>query len=114
MPVATFAVAAVVLAACGSGGSAAGPTTTRAPHPVLAESAGSVQRPPPAGTIAVPIETRQVAGGGETSSIVVVTISVGGGPAVPVQLDTGSSGLTILSSAVGPAAQSTGQAVQIP
>jgi hypothetical protein len=43
-----------------------------------------------------------------------VHISVAGGPVVPVQLDTGSSGLVISSAAVGPSATPTGDTVPIP
>jgi hypothetical protein len=57
--------------------------------------------PAPAGastsTVAVPITTKSDG----NAWIVVVNVTVGGGPSVPVQLDTGSTGLVISSSAVG-------------
>ncbi|HXA33403.1 MAG TPA: hypothetical protein VNV87_14195 [Acidimicrobiales bacterium] len=68
----------------------------------------------PAKAVTVPITTQQVGQGTDTDSYVVVRISVGGGKTVPVQLDTGSSGLLILSSAVGGQVRSTGQQIGIP
>jgi hypothetical protein len=85
----------VVLAATGSGVSGAGAAA-------------------PAKAVTVPITTQQVGRGTDTDSYVVVRISVGGGKTVPVQLDTGSSGLLIMSSAVGRQVRSTGQQIGIP
>ena len=68
----------------------------------------------PSKAVTVPIATQQVGRGPDTDSSVVVRISVGGGKTVPVQLDTGSSGLLILSSAVGHQVRSTGQRIGIP
>jgi hypothetical protein len=68
----------------------------------------------PTKAVTVPIATQQVGQGTNTESSVVVRISVGGGKTVPVQLDTGSSGLLILSSAVGRQVRSTGERVGVP
>ncbi len=56
--------------------------------------------------VAVPIVTKQASDG---SWLVTVDVSVAGGPAVPVQLDTGSTGLVIDANAVGKGARPTGQ-----
>jgi hypothetical protein len=58
--------------------------------------------------VSVPISTESVAVGGVTPSIVVIHIRVAGGPSVPVEVDTGSSGLTIVASDVGRQAKPTG------
>lgn len=50
--------------------------------------------------VAVPITLGQVAGTGVSRAL--VRVSVGGGAPTPVVLDTGSSGLRILSTALGP------------
>jgi hypothetical protein len=84
-----------VLAAAGSGVAGAGAAT-------------------PTKAVTVPLATQQGGRGPDTSFYVVVRISVGGGKTVPVQLDTGSSGLLLLSTAVGPQARSTGQRIGIP
>ena len=55
--------------------------------------------PEPAG-VSVPITLAQVAGMGASRAL--VRVSVGGGAPTPVVLDTGSSGLRILSTALGP------------
>jgi hypothetical protein len=56
--------------------------------------------------VGVPIVTMQASDG---SWLVTVQVSVAGGPTVPVQLDTGSTGLVIDANAVGKGARSTGQ-----
>ncbi len=56
--------------------------------------------------MSVPIVTKQASDG---SWLVTVNVSVAGGPSVPVQLDTGSTGLVIDATAVGKGARSTGQ-----
>lgn len=53
----------------------------------------------------VPITTKQASDG---SWLVTVNVSVAGGPSVPVQLDTGSTGLVIDATAVGKGAHATG------
>jgi hypothetical protein len=78
----------------------------------LAAMAGSlfVARPAEAKTstndVAVPIITKQASDG---SWLVTVDVSVAGGPTVPVQLDTGSTGLVIDANAIGKQARPTGQ-----
>lgn len=67
----------------------------------------------PAHPVTVPLTTRSVTDGQSAYDFVVVTIRVGGGPPVPVQLDTGSTGLVVLSSAVGPAGHRTSQRAAI-
>jgi hypothetical protein len=80
---------------------------------LLTASAGSLIVARPAGArtstndMSVPIVTKQASDG---SWLATVDVSVAGGPTVPVQLDTGSSGLVIDSSAVGKGAHPTGQA----
>ena len=59
-----------------------------------------------ASDVSVPIITKQASDG---SWLVTVNVSVAGGPSVPVQLDTGSTGLVIDSTAIGKGAHSTGQ-----
>ena len=56
--------------------------------------------------VAVPIVTKQASDG---SWLVTVDVSVAGGPTVPVQLDTGSTGLVIDANAVGKEARPTGE-----
>ena len=79
---------------------------------VLLAAAGSLfaARPARAGTrtknVSVPIATEQASDG---SWLVTVEVSVAGGPTVPVQLDTGSSGLVIDAAAVGKSVHATGQ-----
>ena len=70
----------------------------------MASSAGAGMR---ANHVAVPIVTKQASDG---SWLVTVNVSVAGGPTVPVQLDTGSTGLVIDSNALGKGAHPTGQA----
>ena len=89
----------VVVAAAGTGISGAG------------ANAGAAT---PTRAVTVPLATQQVGRGTDTASYVVVRISVGRGKTVPVQLDTGSSGLLMLSSAVGRQVRSTGQRIGIP
>jgi hypothetical protein len=69
----------------------------------MTRSAGAGMR---ASDVSVPIITTQASDG---SWLVTVDVSVAGGPSVPVQLDTGSTGLVIDSTAVGKGAHSTGQ-----
>ncbi len=69
---------------------------------------------PSARPVTVPITTEQLDLGQVSESVVTVNISVGGGTSVPVRLDTGSAGLVILSSAVGPAVQKTSQSEAMP
>ncbi len=79
---------------------------------LLAATAGSlfVARSAAAKTssndVSVPIVTTQAS---DRSWLVTVDVSVAGGPVVPVQLDTGSTGLVIDANAVGKGARSTGQ-----
>lgn len=89
-------VALAALAAVGTGIAGAGAATA------------------PTKAVTVPLATQQVGRGTDTVSYVVVRISVGGGSTVPVQLDTGSAGLLMLSSAVGHQVRSTGHRVPIP
>lgn len=58
-----------------------------------------------AGAITVPVTTSWPT---PDEGLVIVQISVGGGPSVPVQLDTGSSGLLIDETAVGPEVSQAG------
>jgi hypothetical protein len=69
----------------------------------MAQSAGAKSG---ANDVAVPIVTKQASDG---SWLVTVQVSVAGGPTVPVQLDTGSTGLVIDANAVGKGARATGQ-----
>jgi len=62
--------------------------------------------------VTVPLLTRQFHEGSDIRSLVVTKVRVARGKTVSVWLDTGSSGLTILSSALGPAARSTGRQFQ--
>jgi hypothetical protein len=64
--------------------------------------------------VTVPITTRQVSVGSDAQSMVFTTIKVAGGKTVPVRLDTGSTGLVLLSSAIGSAARSTGLTQSLP
>ena len=79
---------------------------------LLATSAGTLFVADPAeartstGDVSVPIVTTQASDG---SWLATVEVSVAGGPMVPVQLDTGSSGLVIDSTAVGKGARTTSQ-----
>ncbi len=113
-------VAACVVAACGgaassttgsSGSAAAGSspaaTSGTAGSPEVLEDTGTPASGGAGGTtITVPLTTATRSDG---SSYVAVQIVVGGGPPATVQLDTGSSGLLINSSAVGSQVTDTGQ-----
>jgi hypothetical protein len=68
-----------------------------------ARSAGAGMR---ANDVSVPIVTKQASDG---SWLVTVNVSVAGGPSVPVQLDTGSTGLVIDSNALGKGPHPTGE-----
>lgn len=70
--------------------------------PATPSSAASTAKP-----VTVPITTRTYASAGNFFPFVVVDIRVAGGPLVPVQLDTGSSGLEIFSNDVGTQAKRT-------
>jgi hypothetical protein len=114
----------LLLAACGAsgGGSTASPTASPTPSPTAsstaATSSGAAFAPtgspdlentgtPSAGsTVVVPTST-VVGGNGDAQ--VTVQIEVGGGPPATVILDTGSSGLLIDASSVGPTVTDTGQ-----
>jgi len=65
------------------------------------------------GPVVVPVTTEHLGHGADQVSYVVTHISVAGGRSIPVQLDTGSSGLDVFSSAVGPHTRSTGHDVSI-
>jgi hypothetical protein len=69
----------------------------------VAHSAGAGTK---SNDVSVPITTKQASDG---SWLVTVDVSVAGGPTVPVQLDTGSTGLVIDSTVVGKGAHATGQ-----
>ncbi len=74
----------------------------------VAQSAGATVHGDHAST---PIMTRQASDG---SWLATVNVSVAGGPSVPVQLDTGSSGLVIDANVVGKGAHPTGQTYSSP
>ena len=59
----------------------------------------------------VPLEVDSTSSG---DARVVVQVSVGGGAAVPMLLDTGSSGLVVDASALGAEASATAETVQVP
>jgi hypothetical protein len=68
----------------------------------------------PSGSIpaqkSIPLSLVHIRGG--ESYCLLVNVSVGGGPSVPVVVDTGSPGLLLDSGAVGPGAQPTGRSVR--
>lgn len=97
LPVAAVLVGAAALAGCStaadSGGSGSSAT---APTPGRATSANATTGEPQPGGSGIPVRPTQ------DGSAVVVNVSVGGGAAVPLQLDTGSAGLRIFKQDVGP------------
>ena len=98
---ATAVVLAVVLSACGK----SSPASPSAP--------GSASKPasdPPTATIPVAM-TQQNMGDGVSAVRAIVHVRVGGGPSVPVLLDTGSPGLRLLPRAIGGAATLTGRVI---
>ena len=112
---ASILAAAALLAACGGSqvsssssiatDPAASSTVVSPPGSNAGSSAATTQ--PTGSAVAVPVSTVPGRNGGD--SIVTVAISVGGGAPVTVQLDTGSSGLLIDSTAVGSQVTDTGQ-----
>lgn len=125
--------AVVLLVSCAACGGASGSTTDRSPSGTGTDdtsiddevsesgstaSGASLSGPPapaqssatdtnPGATVDVPITTVRPS---PTDVRVIVNINVGGGQSVPVELDTGSTGLLIDESAVGPAVTTnTGQ-----
>jgi len=79
---------------------------------LVASASLAASEPMPAGaassTVSIPITTQTFNYSGDLASYVVVMARVAGGPSVPLELDTGSSGLTIFSSEVGSQAKATG------
>jgi hypothetical protein len=65
---------------------------------------------PPTATIPVTM-TQEKLGGGIAAVRAIVHVRVGGGPSVPVMLDTGSPGLRLLPRAVGSGATLTGRVI---
>ncbi|MBM9467944.1 pepsin/retropepsin-like aspartic protease family protein [Nakamurella leprariae] len=95
------------------GGTGGGTGATGSPLLPSTTSPASASSTVPSGpTLVVPVYTQP--GDSGADSIVVVDISVAGGDPVPVQLDTGSTGLVLNASAAGGALTDTGQAVSIP
>jgi hypothetical protein len=107
-PVALAAGLLVLAAGCGgSSDTASGTTTAAAPATTASTSTTTAQ--PAAPTLTVPLDVVASPNGEK----VLVQASIGGGPTVPMVLDTGSSGVVVASSALGSAAEVTSQAADM-
>lgn len=93
-------IVGLTASACAGKGSVAG-SSASAPPP---SAAGSSTAPGPAATVPITMGHQ-----GSSPYRPMVMVSVGGGPAVPVHLDTGSSGLVLAASAAGSGARDTGR-----
>jgi hypothetical protein len=100
----TAALAAVVLGTVAL--AAAACTDSASMTDNIEMNATTTTTSPGAGAVAVPVTVSTDASGAMRA---VVHIRVGGGPSVPVLLDTGSAGLRILPADVGRSVQRTGQ-----
>jgi predicted aspartyl protease len=100
---------ALVGAAC-SDSSDDGSSATTAPESEETESVPSTTESEPSDTVSIPLTVSRSSDGAR----VIVQASVGGGPTVPMLLDTGSSGVVVASSALGPDAQAGTDTTQIP
>jgi hypothetical protein len=96
---------ALFVAACSDAKDDSASTTTSA-----AEGGGSTTTEASAQTVTIPLAIQSSSDGAK----VIVQASVGGGPTVPMQLDTGSSGVVVASTALGPQAQASTTAQEVP
>ena len=90
-----FGLLGIVAAACGTSSGSSSTTTS-----------ASTTSAPSSATVSVPISVST-----DSSGVMrgIVRVEVGGGPSVPVLLDTGSAGLRILPKDVGSGIRATGQ-----
>jgi predicted aspartyl protease len=100
---------ALVVASC-SDSAKDGSSATTASEAEETESAPSTTEVAPSDTVAIPLTVSRSSEGAR----VIVQASVWGGPTVPMLLDTGSSGVVVASSALGPEAQVGTDTTQIP
>jgi predicted aspartyl protease len=101
---------ALVVASC-SDSAKDGSSATTAPQAEKTESVpATTTEATPSDTVAIPLAVSRSSDGAR----VIVQASVGGGPTVPMLLDTGSSGVVVASSALGPDAQAGTDTTQIP
>ena len=91
--VACMAVGTILVLGVGCGGESSPTTTISAPKRISYST----------GQLSIPLTVAPIPGTGGVR--VLIDVSVGGGPSVPVILDTGSAGLFMLSDAIGPNAQ---------
>ncbi|HEY6530747.1 MAG TPA: hypothetical protein VIY72_00485 [Acidimicrobiales bacterium] len=98
---------ALLGSACSDSGDEATPDTTT---PAAAGRSTTTTAPAASDTVTIPLTVESSSEGAR----VVVQASVGGGPTVPMLLDTGSSGVVVASSALGSEAQVGTESAQIP
>ena len=98
---------ALVVAACSDSNDATPATTTVATE----EATSTTSTTTAAETVTIPVAVDSSSASGAR---VIVEASIGGGPTVPMLLDTGSSGVVVASSALGPAAQTSATSAEVP